>query len=206
MTRAPLSDPGAGSAAAPRPAGRVEIAEATSPEDLAAIRALCRAFRSWLMVRYVDHPDIIEAYYAEDRWEALLDDLPRLAPNSHAYRFEYNDGLKVTIIQFLAGPGQKGGGVVGDCNLAARLKGGEIFSVLFYLPYYSMRNFFNPQVHHIETLFLTGKSPYPIERTLLTTGMTAAGIESLYQKQRRLETPHLAISYEATRESTFWRT
>ncbi|SDW36429.1 Acetyltransferase (GNAT) family protein [Albimonas donghaensis] len=78
MTRAPLSDPGAGSAAEPRPTGRVEIAEATSPEDLAAIRALCRAFRTWLMVRYVDHPDIIEAYYAEDRWEALLDDLPRL--------------------------------------------------------------------------------------------------------------------------------
>ena len=46
--------------------------------------------------------------------------------------------------------------------------------MLFYLPYYSMRNFFSPLVHHIETLFLTGKPPYPIERTLLTTGMTAA--------------------------------
>ena len=126
------------------------------------------------------------------------DDLRRLAPDAHAYRFEYNDGLKASIIQFR-------GGVVGDCNAAARLKGGEIFSVMFYLPYYSMRNFFSPQVNHIETLFLTGKSPYPVERTLLTTGMTAAGIESLYQKQLRLETPHLAIRYEPTRESTFWR-
>ena len=98
------------------------------------------------------------------------------------------------------------GNVVGDCNVAARIKGGDIFSVLFYLPYYTMRNFFSPQVHHIESLFLTGKSPYPIERTLLTTGMTAAGIESLFQNQRRLETPHLAIRDQPTRQSTFWRT
>jgi hypothetical protein len=55
-------------------------------------------------------------------------------------------------------------------------------------------------------LFQTGKSPYPVERTLLTTGMTAAGIESLYQQQHRLETPHLAIRYRPARQSTFWRT
>jgi hypothetical protein len=132
------------------------------------------------------------------------EELRRLAPDSYAYRFEYADGLKATIIQFT-------GNVVGDCNVAARLKsrvypGGEIFSVQFYLPYYSMRNFFSPLVHHIESLFLTGKSPYPVERTLLTTGMTAAGIESLFQQQRRLETPHLAIHYKPTRQSTFWRT
>ena len=126
------------------------------------------------------------------------EDLRRLAPKSRAYRFEYNDGLKATIIQFQ-------GGIVGERPAAARLKGGEIFSVGFHLPYYSMRNFFNPQVNHIETLFLTGKSPYPVERTLLTTGMIAAAIESLYQKGRKLETPHLAIRYQATRESTFWR-
>ena len=33
-----------------------------------------------------------------------------------------------------------------------------------------------------------------------------AGIESLYQKQKRLDTPHLAIKYRSTRKSTFWRT
>jgi hypothetical protein len=130
-------------------------------------------------------------------------DLKRLAPDSYAYRFEYADGLKATIIQFQSGP--SGGGVVGDCSVAARHSGNEYFSVLFYLPYYSMRNFFSPQVHHIESLFLTGRSPYPVERTLLTTGMTAAGIESLFQKQKRLETPHLAVTYQPTAESTYWR-
>ncbi|MBP90781.1 MAG: hypothetical protein CMJ64_29400 [Planctomycetaceae bacterium] len=133
-------------------------------------------------------------------------DMRRMAPNSYAYRFEYTDGLKATIVQFQGRPDQKDEGVVGDCTVAARLKGGDVFSVLIYLPYYTMRNFFNPQVHHIESLFLTGKSPYPVERTLLTTGMTAAGIDSLFQKQKRLETPHLAVRYQPLRNSTFWRT
>jgi hypothetical protein len=57
----------------------------------------------------------------------------------------------------------------------------------------------------MERMFLTGKPPYPIERTLLTTGLTAAGVESLYREQARYDTPHLAIAYQAPRESTFWR-
>ncbi len=130
-------------------------------------------------------------------------DLKRMAPGAYAYRFEYRDGLKVSILQFDSGRGGKG--VVGDCTAAARLKGGEYLSLLFYLPYYTLRNFFSPFVHHIETFFETGKPPYPIERTLLTTGMTAAGVESLYQKQKRIETPHLGVAYQPPAESTFWR-
>jgi hypothetical protein len=133
------------------------------------------------------------------------EDLRRLSPGAYAYRFEYADGLRATIVQFPPGRREPGGGVVGDCTAAARLGDGSVFSVLFYLPYYSMRNFFSPLVHHIETLVLTGKPPYPIERTLLTTGMTAAGVESLHQGRKRLETPHLAVRYQPARESTFWR-
>jgi hypothetical protein len=57
-----------------------------------------------------------------------------------------------------------------------------------------------------EQTFLTGKTPYPIERTLLTTGLVAACVRSLRTDQARAETPHLAIRYEAPRESTFWQT
>ena len=52
---------------------------------------------------------------------------------------------------------------------------------------------------------MSGKSPHPIERTLLTTGLVEAGVRSLGSGQVRLETPHLAIRYEAPRESTFAR-
>jgi hypothetical protein len=70
----------------------------------------------------------------------------------------------------------------------------------------SLANFFSPLVNNIEQMFLTGKPSYPVERTLLTTGLTAAGVESLYRNQARVETPHLAIPYQPTRESTYWRT
>jgi hypothetical protein len=57
----------------------------------------------------------------------------------------------------------------------------------------------------MESMFLTGRAPYPVERTLLTTGLTAAGVESLYRGQAKFETPHLALKYQSTRESTYWR-
>ena len=56
-----------------------------------------------------------------------------------------------------------------------------------------------------EELFVTGKPPYPIERTLLTTGLVEAGVRSLGEGQRRLETPHLSIKYAAPKESQFAR-
>ena len=133
-----------------------------------------------------------------------LADLKRMAPGSYAYRFQYRDGTRATALAFREKERQ--GRILSDTPITVRMKNDDIFSTLVYLPYYSMRNFFNPLVNHIETLFRTGKSPYPVERTLLTTGMTAAGVESLFQKQKRLATPHLAIKYKSTRKSTFWRT
>ena len=55
----------------------------------------------------------------------------------------------------------------------------------------------------VEEMFTTGKVPYPVERTLLTTGLVAAGMQSLASGQMRIDTPHLAIRYQAPRESTF---
>ena len=55
-------------------------------------------------------------------------------------------------------------------------------------------------------MFLTGKPSYPVERTLLTTGLTIAGIDSLHDGQTRIETPHLEIAYQPNPKSTYWRT
>ncbi len=114
-----------------------------------------------------------------------------------AYRFQYRDGLKATM--FLMN------GLVGDFTFAARVKGREEpLSTLFYLPP-------NPNVVYsaglmskAEEMFLTGKAPYRIERTLLTSGILAAAMKSL-KSQSRVKTPHLNVSYEAPRESIFMR-
>ena len=115
-----------------------------------------------------------------------------------AYRFEYADGVKATMLMM--------NGLVGDFTFAARLKGqAEPLSTLFYLPPTPNVAYSASLMSKAEETFLTGKSPYPLERTLLTTGLVEAGVRSLGTGQKRLETPHLAIRYQATRESTFAR-
>jgi len=130
--------------------------------------------------------------------------LRRIAKDPYAYVYEHNDGLKCSIVMM--------NGVVQDFNFAARIDGRrEPFSTQMYLPMPPARttlaNFFSPLVNNVEKMFLTGKETYPLERTLLTNGLTAAGVDSLFAGQKRIETPHLAtIAYPAPRESTFWRT
>src|SRR2546426_3088383 len=131
------------------------------------------------------------------------DDMRRLVRNPVAYRYEHTDGLKCTMLLM--------SGLIEDFNFAAHIEGRpEIFSTQMYLPMpparTSLANFFSPLVNNFEKVYLTGKATYPVERTLLTTGLTAAGVESLYRNQVRYDTPHLAIEYQPTRESTFWRT
>jgi len=132
-----------------------------------------------------------------------VDDMRRLVRTPVAYRYAHADGLMSTMILL--------GGLIEDFNFSARIDGRtDIFSTQMYLPMpparTSLANFFSPLVNHMEKMFLTGKPSYPIERTLLTTGLTAAGVESLFRKEQRYETPHLAIHYDAPKESTYWRT
>jgi hypothetical protein len=116
-----------------------------------------------------------------------------------AYRIEYRDGLRATMLLM--------NGLVSDFTFAARIKGeGEPLSTLFYLPPNPNVVYSAALMSKAEEMFLTGKGPYPIERTLLTTGLVAAAMKSLGSGEQRLETPHLAIQYHSPRESLFWRT
>lgn len=132
-----------------------------------------------------------------------VDDMKRLVQNPVAYRYEHADGLKCTMLLM--------GGLLRDFNFSAYVNGArEPWSTQMYLPMpdgrTTLANFFSPQMNNVEKMFLTGKPSYPVERTLLTTGLTAAGVESIFREQKRIDTPHLAIRYEAPKESTYWRT
>jgi hypothetical protein len=53
-------------------------------------------------------------------------------------------------------------------------------------------------------MIVDNTAPYPIERTLLTSGMTLAGVESFYRSGKIVETPEMAVRYQAPNESYFW--
>ena len=130
------------------------------------------------------------------------DELPNLVEKPPvAYRIQYTDGLRATMLLL--------NGLVGDITVAARIKGqSEPLSLLFYLGsgHEMQPNFFNPLCQHIESLITTGVAPYPIDRNLLTTGLSIAGVESLHQGSIVLPTPHLDVAYQVDHRSTFRRT
>ena len=120
-------------------------------------------------------------------------------PDTIAYFIEHLDGFRTTM--FLTG--------IRDFNYAGlRADTGEIVSCQMYLPMpthgSTTADFFHPLVRHIEETVLTGEVPYPIERTLLTSGMTLAGVESLHKGQVKIETPQMAVKYSCGPQSTFW--
>jgi hypothetical protein len=129
-----------------------------------------------------------------------VDEQKRLA-EPLAFRYQHADGLPATVIMM--------NGLVQDFNFAARLEGMERpLSTQMYLPmppkWTTLASFFSPQVNNVEQMFLTGVPAYPVERTLLTTGLVIAGVDSLQQEGARVATPHLDISYPAPSVSTFW--
>lgn len=126
-----------------------------------------------------------------------LHDMKQLVAEPVAYRFQYNDGLKATMLLM--------NGLVKDFSTAVKLKGqAEPWSTLFYLPPQTNVVYSAALMSKAEEMFLTGKAPYPVERTLLTSGLVSAGMESLHTRQR-LETPQLAVTYQPPREPQFWR-
>ncbi len=116
------------------------------------------------------------------------------------YFIEHRDGFRTSM--FLVG--------IQDFNYAGlRADTGEIISTQMYLPMpghgSTTADFFHPLVRHIEETVLTGQVPYPAERTLLTSGMVIAGVESLHRGGAPVDTPEMGVRYTVGPESTYWR-
>ncbi|MEC9326769.1 MAG: hypothetical protein VYC63_02555 [Verrucomicrobiota bacterium] len=121
-------------------------------------------------------------------------------PNAWAYFIKHLDGFKTTMLM----------ASIQDFNYAGmRADNNEIISTQMYLPMpthgSSTADFFHPLCRHIENTVITGKVPYPVERTLLTSGMTLAGVESLHIGQLPVATPQMNVRYTVGKESTYWR-
>jgi hypothetical protein len=114
-----------------------------------------------------------------------------------AFLVEYRDGTRGTALLL--------NGAVQDFTFAARVRGeAKPASCLFYLPSPPGARYFDCLVTNIERLLESGHPPYPVERTLLTSGVLSAGMESHFRRAR-VETPELDVAYQAPSDSGFIR-
>jgi hypothetical protein len=82
-------------------------------------------------------------------------------------------------------------------NFACQLAGeASPRATSFYSRLWNNRCLFKALAHAIQVHFRDGRAPYPVERTLLTTGMLEAAMDSRLQQGNELATPHLAIAYQ----------
>jgi hypothetical protein len=103
------------------------------------------------------------------------------------FLIDYKDGTSLTIMNL---------DLPGGHRVAGAIRGPETSVALeawFSDPEHGNFTFLTRQ---IESLMLSRQSPYPITRTLLTTGVMEAALRAR-RERRTVATPYLALSYEA---------
>ena len=108
---------------------------------------------------------------------------------SHAILLRYHDGLRATVLRV--------GSNDFRWNFSCRVNGGhEPLATSFYVGPWRNRNLFKALAFSIQRFIIEKRAPYPVERTLLATGILDAAMESRFHDGRveRLSGP--AISYQ----------
>jgi hypothetical protein len=124
----------------------------------------------------------------------------RVLPDTWAYFIEHLDGFRTTI--FMTG--------IRDFNYAGmRADNDEIIGCQMILPMpghsATTADFFNPLTFHVEEMILKGSTIYPVERTLLTSGMVIGGVDSMHAGQVKLDVADMQVVYQGPKESMFWQ-
>jgi hypothetical protein len=113
-----------------------------------------------------------------------------VAGDSAVYLLEHRDGLKSAVVM--------ANGLAADFAFAVKLKGRpEPLATRFKLHEVAPFCHFAYLLRAIDQTIHTGRAPYPVERTLLSTGILGRAMQSLAQKGKRLETPELDVKYVA---------
>ena len=82
-------------------------------------------------------------------------------------------------------------------NFACKFKDDpQLAATRFYVGPWQNRNLFKALSHSIQHHFIHKQAPYPVERTLLTTGILEAAMRSRIQKGATKTTDHLHIAYK----------
>jgi len=119
-------------------------------------------------------------------------ELKKLVKKPAAYFVERNDGLRTTLLML--------DGALKDYNFAAQVKGRGIMSTQFLLTPTPNVTYSACLVNKICEMFTTVRAPYPVERTLIVSGILESCLDSRLQDHKRLATPHLSVRYTAPRD------
>jgi hypothetical protein len=124
--------------------------------------------------------------------------LPGLVKNPWAYFIEYRDGTKATLLML--------SDAVGDFTIAVKVKGKPaIQSTQFLLTPEPNVTYSACLSNKIEQMIASGVAPYPVERTLLVSGILESCLDSRAKGNVLIDTPHLSVSYQAPRQSQYCR-
>ena len=112
------------------------------------------------------------------------------------FEIEYRDGLRAFVV-IANGWAKDGGG--GRFVFATQIKGeAKPTACRFHLQGVDPFGHFAELTRAIDSMIRTGHAPYPVERTLLTTGMLDAAMTSRFMSGARQETPYLDVKYQPT--------
>jgi hypothetical protein len=118
--------------------------------------------------------------------EPIAGDMPA---DPHVLLITYKDGLKATVLKL--------GRNSNRWNVAVKLKKeAEPRRMKIFNGPWGNRNLFMALSHAIQDFFRTGKPLYPVERTLLASGVVDAAMHSAADG-KPVATPHLELRYEA---------
>ncbi|MDB5307579.1 MAG: hypothetical protein JWO38_1781 [Gemmataceae bacterium] len=112
------------------------------------------------------------------------------------FEVEYRDGFRAFVVIPNGWVKDNDGGAF---VFAAQVRGEALPAACqFYLQSPDPFAHFVELTKAIDSFVRTGHAPYPVERTLLTTGVLDAAMTSRARAGGRVETPHLAVAYQPT--------
>lgn len=124
-------------------------------------------------------------------------DAKSLVKTPAVFVIDYADGLRAAAFLMT--------GLVEDFTVALDIEGqAEPLTTLMDLQNGRPHHHFGCLVKKIEEMFITGRAPYPVERTLMTSGILDYALESRFQGYKLLPTPELAgVRYQVSNGSHF---
>lgn len=118
--------------------------------------------------------------------------------NPFAFLVEYLDGTRATLINLT--------GYVADLSIAVKLAGDpKSQATQFVLPSPPGARFFDPLTWYIEEFLAAGKSPYPVERTLLTSTVLDFAHRSAADGGKAISDDAMKVEYRPVNKSFFFR-